>query len=434
LRILFLSENFSPETNAAASRVFERAKLWADWGHEVTVVTSAPNFPQGKLYPGYRNRWWQAETMAGIRVVRVKTYMAPNRGVAFRTLDFVSFLATGSVAALFERRPNVVAATSPQFFAAVAGWLIGAIRRVPFVFELGDIWPASIVAVGAMKPSRALRALEALELFLYRRSAAVAALTTAFRDNLVRRGIPRDKIAVVRNGVDLDRFSPRPRSRELEGRLGLAGKFVVGYVGTHGMAHGLGNVLGAAEILRGQEDVRFLLVGDGAERAELIASAKAHALENVVFAPPQPKEAMPDVWSLCDVALVHLRDTPDFAEVIPSKIFEAMAMGLPILLCLPEGEASRLVLGEGVGMHVAPGDPVALADAVQGIRTDDAKRRTLAARSLAAAPNYSRRVQAEEMLQVLTLAAARQGHRAAAVNRAVATEPGSSAASWRRRP
>jgi glycosyltransferase involved in cell wall biosynthesis len=422
LRILFLTENFPPETNAAASRVFERARLWVEWGHEVTIVTCAPNFPQGRIYPGYRNLWRQTEAMAGMRVVRVKTYMAPNRGIALRSLDFLSFLATGTIAALFERRPDVVAATSPQFFAAVAGWLVGALRRVPFVFELGDIWPASIVAVGAMRPGVMLRALEAFELFLYRRSAAVVALTAAFRDNLVRRGIDRDKIAVVRNGVDLGRFSPRARSAELADRWSLTGKFVAGYVGTHGMAHGLGNVLDAAEILRGDDGVRFLLVGDGAERAALMDAAKARGLANVVFVAPQPKEAMPEVWSLCDIAIVHLRAAPDFAEVIPSKIFEAMAMGLPILLCMPEGEASRLVLDEGAGVHVAPGDPGALADAVLGLKRDAALRRVLAARSLAAAPRHSRERQADDMLRVLRLAAQRQGHRAGLADHATFAE------------
>jgi glycosyltransferase involved in cell wall biosynthesis len=430
VRILFLTENFPPETNAAASRVFERARLWAGAGHEVTVVTCAPNFPQGKVYPGHRNRWRQTETMDGVRVVRVKTYMAANRGVALRTLDFLSFFATGAIAALFERRPDVVAATSPQFFAAVAGWLVGAIRRIPFVFELGDIWPASIVAVGAMRPTRALRAMETLELFLYRRSAAIAALTEAFRDNLVRRGIDRDKIAVVRNGADLGRFAPRPRSIELARRWGLEGRFVAGYVGTHGMAHGLGNVLDAAEALQAEADVRFLLVGDGADRAALIDEARRRNLDNVVFMPPQPKEAMPEVWSLCDVALVHLRSTPVFAEVIPSKIFEAMAMGLPMVLCLPDGEASRLVTGEGAGVHVPPEDPRALADAVLALERDPARLRVLAAHSLAAAPHHSRARQAEEMLRVLELAANHQGHRVGVDE--IRVEPATPAVSHRR--
>ena len=179
MKILFLTENFPPETNAAATRVFERACYWLRDGHDVTVITSAPNFPQGKLFVGYRNRWRQVEDMAGIRVIRVKTFITRNEGIVLRTLDFVSFMCTAFVAGLFVRRPDVVCATSPQFFAAVGGWALAACRRLPFVFELGDLWPASIVAVGAMRESRLLRLIEKLELFLYRRSAAVAALTPA---------------------------------------------------------------------------------------------------------------------------------------------------------------------------------------------------------------------------------------------------------------
>jgi len=414
MNILFLTENFPPETNAAATRVFERACYWVRWGHAVTIVTCAPNFPRGELFEGYENRWHQVEVMAGIRVVRVKTFIAPNRGVVRRSLDFLSFGINGLVAALFETRPDVVAATSPQFFAAVAGYGTGALRRVPFVFELGDLWPASIAAVGAVRNSLPLRVLEGVELHLYRRAAAVVALTGAFKDNLVTRGIPAEKIAVVMNGVDLSRYGPRPRDEDLAEAWGLAGTFVVGYVGTHGMAHALGNVLDAAERLRGEPDIRFLLVGAGAEREALVADAARRGLDNVAFRGLQPKEMMPAVWSLCDVALVHLKDSPVFAGVLPSKIFEAMGMGLPILLAAPEGEASRVVKGDGAGIRVPAEGPAALADAVRALNTDRAERDRLAAASLAAAPGHSRETQARDMLRVLEMAAAGDGHRAAA--------------------
>ena len=413
MRILFLSENFPPETNAAATRVFERACYWVREGHDVTVLTCAPNFPQGKLFDGYRNRWRQVETMSGIRVVRVKTYIAANEGVLRRTLDFLSFMATAFVAGLFERRPDVIAATSPQFFAAVGGWALAACRRRPFVFELGDLWPASIVAVGAMKDSAALRLMERLELFLYRRSAAVVALTAAFKRNLASRGIPADKIAVVINGVDLPRYAPTPKDASLASEWGLEHAFVVGYVGTHGMAHGLGNVLDAAERLKSERRPRFLLAGPGAERALLIAEAARRGLDNVVFLPPQPKERMPAVWSLCDVALIHLRDDPVFAEVIPSKIFEAMAMGLPLLVAVPRGEATDIVAADRAGLTVAPEDPAALADAVLRLMTDDSLRGSLAAASLAAAPRHSRAYQAASMLEVLKAVVAGRGAEAA---------------------
>jgi colanic acid biosynthesis glycosyl transferase WcaI len=413
MKVLFVSENFPPETNAAATRVYERALYWIADGHQVTVVTSAPNFPTGRLMGGYANRWHQVEDMDGIRVVRVKTFMAPNRGRIARTLDFLSFMVSGFAAGLFEDRPDVVAATSPQFFAAVTGWALAAARRRPFVFELGDLWPESISAVGAVRPGLALRCLERLELFLYRRAAAVAALSPAFKKNLVGRGIPPGKIAVVMNGVDIDRYGPRPPDEELAREWNLAGRFVVGYMGTHGMAHALDNVLDAAEALAEEDQVRFLLVGAGAERDALIAEGERRGLTNVVFAPAQAKERMAAVWSLCDVALVHLKDLPLFTGVIPSKLFEAMGMGLPILLAAPVGEAARIVRDHDCGLCVPAQDPDALVAAVRRLHRDEALRRDLGERSHAAAPAHSRRRQAEEMMRVLTLASEGRGGEAA---------------------
>lgn len=421
MNILFLTENFPPETNAAATRVFERACYWVKWGHGVTVITSAPNFPEGRLFEGYRNRWRQVDEMEGIRVVRVKTFIAPNRGVLLRTLDFLSFMVTGFWAGLWEPKPDVVSATSPQFFAAVGGWLLARALSRPFVFELGDLWPASITAVGVVRPNVLLRLIERLELFLYRRSEAVVALTPAFRDNLVGRGIAEDRIAVVMNGVDTWRYGSRERDPEMAGEWGLDGCFVVGYVGTHGMAHALGNVLDAAERLKDRDGLRFLLAGAGAELDRLVADAGRRDLGNVVFLGPQPKEAMPRVWSLCDVALVHLKNDPLFAGVIPSKIFEAMASGLPVLLAAPKGEASRIIEDAGAGLHVPPEDPAALADAVAGLMDDGAALKAFAEKALKAAPSFSREAQARHMIEVLELAQAGRGAEASSV---AAPKPG----------
>ncbi|MBF0353637.1 MAG: glycosyltransferase family 4 protein [Alphaproteobacteria bacterium] len=399
--ILFVADNFPPETNAAATRVFERACYWVKWGHRVTVLTSAPNFPTGRIFSGYQNRWHQVESMSGIRVVRVKTFITANEGVMLRTLDFLSFMASAFIAGLFERKPDLVVATSPQFFAAVCGWLLGVFRRVPFIFELGDLWPRSIIAVGAFEAPLALRLMEKVELFLYRRSAVVVALTHAFKRDLVKRRIDPGKIFVVRNGVDLPRYAPRARDQALADKWGLSGKFVLGYVGTHGMAHGLINVLDAAERLKDEDGLAFVLVGAGAERQMLIDSAAARGLTNVIFMPAQPKEAMPVIWSLLDVALVHLKNAEAFAEVIPSKIFEAMGMGLPLLLAAPEGEASAIILEDKAGLWVPAGDPQALAQAVLKLKNDPDLRQKLAEQSLASAVLHSRERQAEDMIAVL---------------------------------
>ncbi len=404
--ILFFADNFAPERNAQAARVYERACYWVRWGHRVTVITCAPNFPEGKVFPGYANRWRFAESMNGIRVLRVKTYIAPNAGKYRRILDFLSFMVAGLAAGLFTRRPDVVAATSPQFFCAVGACLVAALRRLPLVLEISDLWPDSIVAVGAMKRGYALRALEKIELWMYRRAARIVTLTHAFQQNLAGRGIDAGKIEVVMNGVELSSYAPGEREQELAAKWGIEEQhFVAGYIGTHGMAHGLENVLQAAA-LESDPNLRFLFVGAGAEREGLVAQAQQMGLSNVIFVPAQAKEAMPSYWSLCDVALVHLKDAALFATVIPSKIFEAMGMGLPIVLAAPRGEASELIAKTEAGIWVLPGRPRQLREALQLLHHNPDLYRRLAAGSRTAAPNYSRERQAREMLAALSAAAA----------------------------
>lgn len=405
MRILFLSDNFPPEGNAPASRLYEHAVRWVRDGHEVTVVTCAPNFPEGRLFQGYRNAWRQVEVVDDIRVVRVKTYITANEGFLKRTLDYMSFMVMGFLMALFERRPDVVVATSPQFFCTVAGWAVSVARRRPFVFELRDLWPASIMAVGAMKKSVLISLLERFESFLYRRAAAIVSVTDSFRDELVARGIPGDKVHVVINGVDLDRYRPRARDMALAGEFGLEGKFVAGYMGTHGLAHALPKVLEAAERLIDREDIAFFFAGAGAERANLERLVIERGLRNVRMIPRQPKERMPALWSLCDVAVVPLRDSPVFATVIPSKIFEAMGMGVPILMSLPEGEATRIVRDTRAGICVPPEDPVAMAEAIATLAAAPGRVAELRRHGCEAAPAFTRGRQAALMAEVLAAVA-----------------------------
>lgn len=402
MHIVLITDNFYPEGNAIASRVYERAYYWVKWGHQVTVITSAPNFPEGKVYAGYRNKWYQAEMLNGIKVLRVKTLIVANKGFLLRILDFLSFMLPAFIVGLLQKKVDVIVTTSPQFFGAITACFVAKCKRLPFVLELGDLWPASIVSVGVMKDSWLIRMLEKIELALYRASQKIIVVSPAFKDNLVKRRVSPEKIQVILNGVDVSKYTPQSRNRMVAQQYGIPlDAFVVGYIGTHGMAHALANVLRSAQLLEGLTQIYFVLVGAGAERESLMRQAEALALTRVIFIAAQPKETIHHFWSLCDVALIHLKNTPVFAEVIPSKIFEAMGMGLPMLIASPEGVASRLVQDEAVGVWVPAEDPEALAQAVERLYENPQARQRWARNSLAAAPKHSRESQADTMLQAL---------------------------------
>lgn len=409
VHILFLTDNFPPEVNAPASRTFDHCKEWVRAGTQVTVITCAPNFPKGRVFDGYKNRIWQIEMIDGIRVIRVWSYITANEGFVKRILDYQSFMLSAVVASVFVRRVDVVIGTSPQFFTACAAWAVSKLKRIPWVFELRDMWPESIKAVGAMQDSVAIRCLEKLELFLYRSADRIVSVTHAFKSKLVGRGINGHKIDVVTNGVNSSRFSPKPKDSELEHQLGLQGKFVAGYIGTHGMAHALETLLEAAAQLQlspDGQDIRFLFLGDGARKANLEQQAKDMGLHNVVFLESVPKEAVARYWSLLDVSVTHLRNTELFTTVIPSKIFECMGMGIPILHGVP-GESAEIVLREGVGEVFEPENPQALVSGLIRMRADPSAFALYRKNSLAAAKRYDRRYLAASMLESLYEAAGR---------------------------
>jgi glycosyltransferase involved in cell wall biosynthesis len=373
MRILFLSHYFFPEGNAPASRVHELTRRWARAGHEVTVVTCAPNVPSGVVYEGYRNRWQQREVISGVSVIRVWTWLAANAGTARRILNYVSFLVTGALAGLCVRRPDVVIATSPQFFCGWAGVVVAKLRRVPFVLEIRDLWPASIVAVGAMSNSRLVRALEWLERRMYAAADTIVTVGEGYRGELEARGVPAARIRVIPNGVDLAAYQPREDGAAVRAEWGLGDRFVCAYLGTIGMGCGLSVVLRAARRLRGlgRDDVRFLLVGDGAVRDELEADARNQGLREVVFTGRQDKQRMPEYLAAADACLVHLTRTELFETVLPSKLFEAAAMAKPIVLGV-RGSAAELVADAEAGLCIEPENEVELVEAVVRLADDPA--------------------------------------------------------------
>lgn len=405
MHILFLSDNFPPETNAPASRTHEHAKRWVAAGHHVTVITGTPNFPSGKVHAGYRNEIWRREKIDGIDVIRVWTFITANEGFVRRTLDYMSFMVTATLASFFAGRADIVVATSPQFFTPCAAWVVSLLRRRPFIFELRDLWPDSIVAVGAMRETTAIRLLRKLEYFLYRRADRIVVVTESFRNVLAGNGIDRGKISVVPNGVDLESYTPGEKPPELAQRWNVSGKFVAAYVGTIGMAHGLDTILAAAARLKERPGIVFMLIGAGAERAALEQRCREQGLANVIFTGPVSKAEVREYWRLCDVALVLLRDSPLFAHVIPSKMFEAMAMERPIILGV-RGESASLLVRARAGIEIAPEDAVALAQAIHTLAQDKAAARQYGTAGRAfASSEYNRDLLAKRMLDVLEGAA-----------------------------
>jgi glycosyltransferase involved in cell wall biosynthesis len=371
MRILFFTHYYPPEVNAPASRTSEHCRAWAQAGAEVTVVTCAPNHPHGKLYPGYRNRLWRTETRDGVKVVRLWTWLAANEGFLPRILNYISYMIAAIVALPFLPKADVIVTTSPQFFCGLVGLFARPVKRAPWVLEIRDLWPESIVAVGAMKKGAAIRFLEWLEGFAYRQADAIVSLTRGFIPHIAARCGDAGKIVVFMNGADLSTFSKSGDGEEVKRRYGLEGKFVAAYVGTHGMAHGLDTILNAAELLRGEPRIAFLMAGGGAEEARLRAERDARKLDNVVMLGQRPKSEMPALWSATDASLILLKRSDTFKTVYPSKMSEAMAMQCPVILGV-EGEAREVMEAAGAGIAITPESAEELAAAVRKLAADPA--------------------------------------------------------------
>jgi len=371
MHVLVLTHYYPPEVNAPASRISEMARAWTDAGIRVSVVTCAPNHPRGVLYPGYRNRWFQRERQGGVEVIRIWTFLAANQGFARRLINYLSYPFALLLNLPRLPKADIVLSTSPQFFCGLSGLLLRR-RRRPWVLEIRDLWPESIIAVGAMKRGLAIRLLEGLERMAYRSADAIVSVTESFVPYiLARRG--RGPVAVIKNGVDLAFFDSEDwDGAAFRSETGLTGKFVAAYVGTHGMAHGLDTVLAAAELLRDDARIAFLLVGDGSERERLQAEAARRGLANLHIIGQRPKADMPAIWAATDASLILLRRLDTFKSVLPSKMFEAMAMRRPIVLGV-EGEARALLDAAGAGIAIVPEDAGQLAAAVRRLADNEAE-------------------------------------------------------------
>jgi len=370
MKILYVSQYFSPEMGAPAARAVELSRHWAKDGHEVTVLTGFPNHPTGVVPLEYRRklrRLVMRENVDGVRVIRSWLLPLPNRKPYERILNYSSFCLSAASTGVFAPRPDVVIASSPQLLVGLSGWWLARSKQAQFIFEVRDLWPESLAAVGVGTEDSLLhRSLGELAGFLYRHSDHVVVVSPAFVEHLVHYWrVPQEKISVIENGVETEAFSPRGASAELRRNLGAEDKFVVCYVGTMGMAHGLEVLVDAAsELKTSAPHVLFLLIGEGAEKERIITLAHSRALTNLRFVDQQPRDQIPAYIAASDAALVVLRKSPVFRTVIPTKMLEFMACARPVILGV-DGQARNIMDDARAGVFVEPENATVLANTVR---------------------------------------------------------------------
>ncbi len=364
IQILFITPYYPPEKGAPQIRISETAQRLVQRGYHVTILTTVPNYPTGLVAREYRGHLVQEEMIKGVRVVRVWSYISPNKGFFRRILAQFAFAWLAPMLG-WKRigHPDVIIVESPPLFDAFAGRMLAWLKRCPFIFTVSDVWPESAVQLGILRQRSLIRLAEWLEWSTYRRAARVWAVTEGIRHALIARGLPSEQVFVLTNGVDTKTFRSLPQV-QARTEFGLNGCFIVLYAGTHGIAQGLTTVLDAAQLLRERSEIHFVLVGDGSEKNDLVASAQQRGLENITFFDPLPHERMPLLLAACDICLVPLRKVPLFAGALPSKMYEAMACARPMILGV-EGEAHQLVVQEaGAAIAVEPENASALASAI----------------------------------------------------------------------
>ena len=372
MRILFLTDNFPPEVNAPATRTYEHCIKWIELGHKVTVITCFPNFPKGKVFEGYTNKLYQKENIDGITVIRVWSYITENNGFVKRIIDYISYAFTSFLFGLFVKT-DLIIATSPQFFTAISGRMLSVFKRIPWVMEVRDLWPDSIAAVGSMnKSSIPFKILKKIEHHLYLSASKIVVVTDSFKKYVIKdHQITPEKVGVFKNGVLISNFKkPKPNDvMTLKESLGLKNKIVISYLGTHGLAHGLKFILESISKIS-NPDLHFLFIGDGAEKQNLIKYSKTLHSKKFTFIESVTKSEIPLYIDISDYSLVNLKKSDEFKNVIPSKIFENIAMYKPILLGV-EGESKKLIDDYEVGVCFEPENKESFLNALYDIQKLD---------------------------------------------------------------
>jgi len=392
---------------APAARAAELSRHWARMGHDVTVLTGFPNHPTGIVPEEWRSRLYRlhhTEVVDGVWVVRTWLWPLPNRKAYERILNYTTFCVSAALSGLAVAKPDVVIATSPQLLCALSGWWLAWLRRLPFVFEIRDLWPESLAAVGASSEGKWLhRVLGGLAGFLYRRADRLVVVTPAFEDHLIQHwNVPPAKISVVENGVETDVFRPKPAAAELRKQLKLEERFIICYIGTIGNAHGLETLIAAAEELQtALPSAMFLLIGEGAEKERIVKLAAGRGLSNIQFLPQQPRGRIPLYVSAADVCLVILKKSDLFKTVIPTKLLEYMACERPVIVAV-DGHGRQIIEEAGAGVFVEPGDSQALVKAILEMVKEPERRQEMGARGRQfILDKFSREETARDYIRVL---------------------------------
>jgi glycosyltransferase involved in cell wall biosynthesis len=379
MRILILSQYYPPETGAPQNRLSDLARRLARSGHDLTVLTAMPNYPRGEVFEEYRNRFLVTENHADIKVIRTWIYATKKKTFIRRLLNYFSFVVSSVVLGIWKiGSPDVVIVESPPLFLGISGLLLSASKNAKLVLNVSDLWPDSAVAMGILSNCALIRASRWLEQFLYRRSALITGQTRGIVDNIQSRFRTKN-VALITNGVDVAAFlesSNAARRTETRREFAMDGKFVIGYAGLHGLAQGLSTVIHAAGLLGDQQDVLFAFFGDGPEKEKLIEDVGQMGLKNVRFYSSQPSTRMPAVIGSFDVAVIPLKRLDLFKGALPSKMFEALAAGVPLLASI-EGEARELVEKAQAGLCIEPENPRAMADAILKFYKDPVLRQSL---------------------------------------------------------
>lgn len=372
MRILFLSHYFHPEVGACQTRILETARRLRARGHQVTVLTGMPNYPDGIVPHPYRGRWRMTEWLDGIRVVRTGVYPAPNRGFGKRLLNHTSFALSSLTGLRAVGATDVVVAETPPLFTAAAAVVLSRMLDARLLLNVADLWPESAVQLGMLKNRTAIRAAETIERFAYAFADTVTVPTPGMHSALLARGYGADKVKLLPNAVDVDRFSAAPRDR--------SGPCIALYCGTVGLAQGVGTLLDAAALLaRDDYRVELVIVGDGAERLDLEARAGRDGLKLVTFAGRVPREEVPERIASADITVMTLRDVPLFEDALPTKLLEYMAAGRPVVAGAA-GQAARMIEEVGAGVACPPEDAEAIAGAIRQLAVDPQLARAMGLR------------------------------------------------------